>query len=216
MIEKQQLEEGLELLYLLKEMGISERSVFLREFQEPEPEAILRELTNQGAVTLADDQLTLTPYGLTLAEAVIRRHRLAEVLMHSVLMVENQEMEETACVFEHILSEHACDQVCTFLGHPTHCPHGRAIPPGRCCRLTREEDEGVQPLTEMDVGDVCRVIHIRPQHHARLDQLGAYGLVPDSVIRLHQKRPSFVVQIDETDLALDVDVASDIYVRREA
>jgi len=47
-----------------------------------------------------------------------------------------------------------------------------------------------------------------------LDRLGAYGLVPKSLIRLHQKKPSFVVQLDETDLALDRDVASDIYVRR--
>ncbi|MBD3162900.1 MAG: DtxR family transcriptional regulator, partial [Candidatus Eisenbacteria bacterium] len=71
----------------------------------------------------------------------------------------------------------------------------------------------VQPLSEMEVGAVCEVVHIRPEHHARLDRLAAYGLVPRSVIRLHQKRPSYVVQIDETDLAFDAKVAGDIYVR---
>ena len=135
--------------------------------------------------------------------------------MHTVLQVEEHDMEETACVFEHILGEDACDRVCTVLGHPTHCPHGRPIPPGRCCKLTRQDEEHVSPLSEMDVGDLCEIVHIRPKHHARLDRLGAYGLVPKSVIRLHQKTPSFVVQIDETDLALDRDVAGDIYVRRK-
>jgi DtxR family Mn-dependent transcriptional regulator len=215
MIPKQQLEEGLELLYLLRERGLSSTSVFLKECKESDPASLLRELGRQGLVDEEYDELRLTPDGLTSAKGVIRRHRLAEVLMHTVLQVEEREMEETACVFEHILGEDACDRVCTFLGHPTHCPHGRPIPPGRCCKLAPEDEERVAPLSEMDVGDLCEVVHIRPKHHARLDRLGAYGLVPKSVIRLHQKTPSFVIQIDETDLALDRDVAGDIYVRRK-
>jgi len=214
MIPRQQIEEGLELLYLLRERGPSTTGIFLQECKESDPTAILRELRREGMVEGKEDELRLTSRGLVLAEGVIRRHRLAEVLMHTVLQVEEHEMEETACVFEHILGEDACDRVCTFLGHPTHCPHGRPIPPGRCCKLTPEDEERVSPLSEMDVGDLCEVVHIRPKHHARLDRLGAYGLVPKSVIRLHQKTPSFVIQIDETDLALDRDVAGDIYVRR--
>jgi DtxR family Mn-dependent transcriptional regulator len=132
-----------------------------------------------------------------------------------VLRVDERETEETACVFEHMLSEDACDRVCSFLGHPTHCPHGRAIPAGRCCGLGTESAPEVHPLSEMQVGDLCEVVHIRPRHHTRLDRLGAYGLIPGSTVRLHQKKPSFVIQIDETDLALDVDVARDIYVRRK-
>lgn len=214
MIPKQQLEEGLELLYLLRERGLSSVDVFLKECREPEPAALLGELKRQGLVEAEGEELQLSPRGLTSAEGVIRRHRLAEVLMRTVLQVEERDMEDTACVFEHILGEDACDRVCTFLGHPTHCPHGRPIPPGRCCKLTRVDEEHVSPLSEMDVGDLCEIVHILPKHHARLDRLGAYGLVPKAVIRLHQKTPSFVVQIDETDLALDRDVAADIYVRR--
>jgi DtxR family Mn-dependent transcriptional regulator len=214
MIPNQQLEEGLEILFLLRERGISTTDAFLKECREPKPRAILNELERRGLVAREEEELHLTPGGLPLAEAVIRRHRLAEVLMSTVLQVEEEEMEQTACVFEHMLSEDACDRVCAFLGHPTHCPHKRPIPPGRCCKLTRPESEHVGPLSEMDVGDLCEVVHIRPNHHARLDRLGAYGIVPKSRIRLHQKKPSFVIQIDETDLALDRDVAGDIYVRR--
>jgi len=214
MIQEQQLEEGLELLYQLRERGLSEVGIFVKECTEPDPEALLAELRKQGLVVREEHELALTQHGLVRAEAIIRRHRLAEVLMRTVLRMEETEMEKTACVFEHILSEDACDRVCTFLGHPTHCPHGRPIPAGRCCKLTREEEELVCPLSEMGIGDHCEIVHIRPKHHARLDKLGAYGLVPKSVILLHQKKPSFVIQIDETDLALDLDVAGDIYVRR--
>ncbi len=213
---RQRIDEGLELLYLLRERGILDRSTFLIECREEDPEGLLREIRKAGmAEQEGEDALALTESGLTQAERVIRRHRLAEVLFQSVLRVDERETEETACAFEHMLSEDACDRVCSFLGHPTHCPHGRAIPAGRCCGLGTESAPEVHPLSEMQVGDLCEVVHIRSRHHTRLDRLGAYGLIPGSTVRLHQKKPSFVIQIDETDLALDFDVARDIYVRRK-
>jgi DtxR family Mn-dependent transcriptional regulator len=215
-VDPRRLEEGLELLYLLRERGIPDRASFVRECAEPDPEQLVGQLVASRMASTEGAELYLTAEGLERAEQVIRRHRLAEVLFHSVLLVDEVEMEATACVFEHILSAEACERVCAFLGHPAHCPHGRAIPPGRCCAFPSEETEHVQPLSEMQVGDRCEVIHIRPRDHKRLDRLIAYGIAPRSVLRLHQKRPSFVVQIDETDLALDLDIARDIYVRRQA
>lgn len=214
MIPEQRLDEGLELLYILRERASSEVRIFLKECSEREPEELLEELERDGLVERDDDLLQLTATGLSRAEGIIRRHRLAEVLMFSVFQIENREMEETACVMEHILSEESVDRVCTFLGHPTHCPHDAPIPPGKCCRLTTEEGERIQPLSEMSIGDSYEVVYIRPRDHTRLDRLGAYGLVPNSIVRLHQKKPSFVIQIDETDLALDIDIAGDIYVRK--
>jgi DtxR family Mn-dependent transcriptional regulator len=211
---QQRIEEGLETLYLLRERGTSRVETFVLECSESEPESLLRDLTGMRLIETDEGDLHLTEEGLARAERVIRRHRLAEVLFHTVLLVEEVEMEATACVFEHILSTAAADRVCAFLGHPSHCPHGRAIPPGDCCRLGAEDSGHVQPLSEMQIGDLCEVVHIRPRDHKRLDRLGAYGLLPRSVILLHQKRPSFVVQIDETDLALDLDIARDIYVRK--
>lgn len=217
MNDRQRIDEGLELLYLLRERGILDRSTFLRECREEDPEGLLHEIQKAGLTERGgEDALSLSESGLTQAEGVIRRHRLAEVLFQSVLQMDEQETEETACAFEHMLSEGSCDRVCSFLGHPTHCPHGRIIPAGHCCGLGTESATEVHPLSEMQVGDLCEVVHIRPRHHTRLDRLGSYGLIPGSTIRLHQKKPSFVLQIDETDLALDVDVARDIYVRRIA
>ncbi len=44
----------------------------------------------------------------------------------------------------------------------------------------------------------------------------AFGLVPGSELRLLQRHPSFVVEIGETVLALDADVAGDIVLKRPA
>ena len=76
-----------------------------------------------------------TTRGRDMAQSIIRRHRLAERLFtESFKMQSQEEIEEQACKFEHILSPEATEKICTFLGHPKTCPHGAPIPPGVCCR----------------------------------------------------------------------------------
>ncbi len=75
-----------------------------------------------------------TPRGRATAQSIIRRHRLAERLFTESLGMQSQEeIEEQACKFEHILSPEATEKICAFLGHPRTCPHGAPIPPGPCC-----------------------------------------------------------------------------------
>jgi putative ABC transport system ATP-binding protein len=75
-----------------------------------------------------------TPAGRQRAADVIRRHRLAERLFTQTLKVQNEEeIEQQACKFEHILSPEVTDKICAFLGHPENCPHGSPIPAGECC-----------------------------------------------------------------------------------
>ena len=79
-----------------------------------------------------------TKRGREMAQSIIRRHRLAECLFVQSFHMQNQEeIEEQACKFEHILSPEATEKICTFLGHPKNCPHGAPIPPGACCRAAR-------------------------------------------------------------------------------
>lgn len=79
--------------------------------------------------------LEFTERGHKRAQDVIRRHRLAERLFVETLHVDNEaEIEQQACKFEHILSPEATDRICSFLGHPSTCPHGSPIPAGICCK----------------------------------------------------------------------------------
>jgi putative ABC transport system ATP-binding protein len=89
-----------------------------------------------GLVEHGKDVVQFTDRGRQRATDVIRRHRLAERLFTQTFKVNNeQEVEEQACKFEHILSPEATDSICTFLGHPETCPHGSRIPRGNCCAL---------------------------------------------------------------------------------
>lgn len=182
-------------------------------------EATRRGLSELGEAGLlrTEPVIELLPEGESRGRGIVRRHRLAEVLFAEVLGADLADAEASACEFEHILSEPVVERVCTFLGHPPKCPHGHAIPPGDCCRkFERKVDPLIGRLSDMDPGREGTIAFIAPASAGRLTRLSTLGIAPGSTIRLVQKRPAVVVGCGETTVALEEEIARDIYVRRPA
>ena len=74
------------------------------------------------------------------------------------------------------------------------------------------EQGRVLPLTELRLGQEGRVAYIGTGDGRRLEQLSSLGIVPDAVRRLVQKRLAAVVQVGETEVAVEFDIAQQIYV----
>lgn len=177
-------------------------------------QGVVREMAALGLVTLTNDQPSLTELGRQRAESVIRRHRLAERLFSDVFDLGMQEAEDDACRFEHLLSPRAEDSICILLGHPRSCPHGRLIPMGECCtNRTRDVRPLVRPLSQVDCGDTCEVAYVGTKDESRLNRLACLGIIPGHRVKLLQRRPSFVIEVDETHLGLDRAIADEIYVK---
>ena len=79
--------------------------------------------------------LEFTPRGRLRGRDLVRRRRLAEVLFSSAMHLPEPEVELAACRMEHIIDPEVTSSICSFLGHPRHCPHGKPIPVGDCCEL---------------------------------------------------------------------------------
>ena len=77
---------------------------------------------------LGDRQLALSDIGRTLATRVMRKHRLAECLLVSVIQLPWDEVHIEACRWEHVMSESVERRLYELLGHPERCPHGNLIP----------------------------------------------------------------------------------------
>jgi DtxR family Mn-dependent transcriptional regulator len=171
-----------------------------------------------GLIRLDDSRVALTPSGRDLAERQVRRHRLAEMLFTAALHVDDDRaVNRTACVMEHVLDAAMTDSVCAFLGHPRHCPHGKPIPEGRCCRSFSSAIQPlVQPLSRLAPGQAGRIVHIVTREAGLLVRLAALGLVPGASVVLAQRRPTAVVRVGETTLAIETSLADEIYVRRVA
>jgi len=172
-------------------------------------------LRQEGLINIQDGMVFLTEKGSERAKALIRRHRLAERLFTDVFEMRADQVETDACKMEHILSEELTDSVCTFLGHPPTCPHGKPIPRGECCERYRTEvSPVVVRLSDFEIGAKGRIIFIIPSEAARLGRLSSIGIAPGSIIRLIQRVPSYVIQVDETTIAIDPEIARDILVKR--
>jgi len=208
-------DEILELVWTLREEGRATRSQLLRRTEEDQPERLIEELAAAGLVESSGDDVRLTKPGEERARVIIRRHRLAEVLLNNLFDLDNNQVESSACKFEHILTKTVTESVCTFLGHPPVCPHGRPIPRGECCDKIRTEIKPlVTPLSDAVLGEEVRIVFITPKSRKRLDKLSSLGIVPGSRVRLLQKNPSFVLEIGETTVAVDKDITDEIYVKR--
>jgi len=161
-----------------------------------------------------DSDLQLSAAGTQRAKQIVRRHRLAEVLFFEAMGTGLDDAESSACEMEHMLSDAVVDRVCTFLGHPPVCPHGKRIPSGDCCRLYSKQIEPlVMRVIDLPVGASASIAFIAPKTLARLEKLAAFGIVPGSEIRLVARKPSCVIAAGATSIALEDEIGREIYVR---
>jgi DtxR family Mn-dependent transcriptional regulator len=214
-MEQDRIDEALELLWKLDEEGDCALQRFKQNANDQNVEKLITTLQGKGFVVVADDKINLTENGGVLAKNVVRRHRLAERLFTDVFDLPNTTADEDACRFEHILSEELTDSVCTFLGHPPLCPHGKPIPRGECCKkYSTDMKPLVGRLVDFEVGQSGKIVFITPSEASRIGRLSSIGIIPGTIIRLIQRRPSIVLQVDETTIAIDPDLAREIFVKK--
>lgn len=158
----------------------------------------------------------LTDTGYEEAKGCIRRHRLAEMLLTDILQSPPEYVHSSGCKFEHGLQRELEEKVCTMLGHPSVCPHGKPIPSGRCCRrLEKETGQLLAPLTEIKAGRCGTIAYLRSPENADMRKLMAIGALPGTFVILQQRFPSYHVQVGHSLFAIDAELARQIYVHKQ-
>ena len=93
----------------------------------PAVSEMIRRMEQEGLVEV-DRTVQLTADGRTLAETVVRRHRLAERLLTDILGLSWAEAHQEAGRWEHVISDNVEAAIVRLLDDPTTCPHGNPIP----------------------------------------------------------------------------------------
>ena len=89
----------------------------------------VRRLTDQGFLDHARyGSIALTDVGRAHAVAMVRRHRLIESFLVSVLGYSWDQVHDEAENLEHAVSDFMVERIDEFLEHPTRDPHGDPIP----------------------------------------------------------------------------------------
>jgi len=171
-----------------------------------------------------DRQLELTALGRTLSVRVMRKHRLAECLLVSVVGLPWEEVHAEACRWEHVMSEAVERRLLELLDHPTVSPFGNPIP--GLAELGAVPDAGLPQVAEADLIALpdaatptpTRVLVARIGEPAQADlaQLSALrraGVVPGAVVKVQRRADHVLVGSGMEYAELELDVAAHILVQ---
>lgn len=206
-------EEVLESLWITTVEG-DEVGCLLSELQLAVEDEEMVELVQHAYVEVKGDRLYLRKEGRPEAEMTVRRHRLAERLMMDILGIQGAEGNEQACAFEHLLHQGVDTKICTLLNHPTTCPHGKRIPPGKCCEEARQAGEvGVVPLTELTSGQSGEIAYLAANDDKKMQKLMSMGVLPGNRLEVVQTYPTYIFKVGHSQFAVDDALAREIHIR---
>ncbi|HEY6533264.1 MAG TPA: metal-dependent transcriptional regulator [Acidimicrobiales bacterium] len=124
-------EEYCEAIFELREDDvdvIQARIAERLEVSRPAVSEMIRRMEKGDLVDVQQGTIRLTVEGLSLAESVVRRHRLAERFLTDLLGLSWSEAHVEAGRWEHVISPTVESAMMRVLGDPTTCPHGNPIP----------------------------------------------------------------------------------------
>lgn len=158
--------------------------------------------------------VSLTPAGEQAALGLVRHHRLLEQYLHEKLGYSWDEVHDEADRLDHVISDVMADRMAAALGHPTHDPHGHAIP---AQDLSLEISTAVS-LDKLAVGSRAVIQHVRDEDPELLRYLDQIGLRPGTQIRLIAMQPLselYLLTVDPTadEQAIGAFIAQQVFVR---
>jgi DtxR family Mn-dependent transcriptional regulator len=210
------VEQYLETILELEESGIVPMRARLVErlgISAPAVSETVKRLEREGYLTLDGERvLHLTPTGRQYATAVLRRHRLAELLLVEVLKVPWSQVHEEACRLEHAISDNLEQHLVKLLGDPGMCPHGNPIPGS-----ANVVDPGpLVTLADVPTGSPCVVRRIDEHLQTQLDhmrELETGRLLPGQRVTVSDgDEDRLTVDVEGVLVEVDRVVAAEVYV----
>ncbi|MBT8224813.1 MAG: metal-dependent transcriptional regulator [Dactylosporangium sp.] len=175
-------------------------------------------MERDGLLTVEGDRrLRLSETGRAHAVAVMRKHRLAELLLVNVIGMPYETAHDEACRWEHVMSETVEHRVFDLLGHPQRSPYGNPIPGlddlNPASTLAPAANE--HPLAshglvgQVVISRICEVVQtdttlLRSLHAVRAD--------PGSTVAVFQERDGVLVDRDGASVRVPRHAASRIFV----
>ncbi|WP_275407631.1 metal-dependent transcriptional regulator [Actinoplanes lobatus] len=177
-------------------------------------------MERDGLLTVEGDRhLVLTELGRASAVAVMRKHRLAELLLVNVIGMPYEEAHEEACRWEHVMSDAVEKRVYELLNKPTRSPYGNPIPgleqlgavDDAAEALTRGERNLAFPGLSGSV-EIRRICESVQTNSDVLRQLHAAGINPGTTVTVAQERDGVTIDRSGDKIRLPREVASRVFV----
>ncbi|HUJ66315.1 MAG TPA: metal-dependent transcriptional regulator [Acidimicrobiales bacterium] len=208
------LEEYLEAIHELGEEGMTVIQARLAErlgHSAPAVSEMIRRLRDEGYIQAKGRSLSLTDSGRTVAESVVRKHRLAERLLTDVIGLPWDKAHLEAGRWEHVISDEVEARLVEVLGHPTTCPHGNPIPGAGATAVE------TRLLSDSRQGDHIRLARVTEQveiDQDSLSYLSSNGFIPGTEATVTSRAPDGTLTLDlgARSIALGPGLAQQLFV----
>jgi len=176
-------------------------------------------MERDGLLTVEGDRhLQLTATGRAYAVSVMRKHRLAELLLVNVVGMPYESAHDEACRWEHVMSDDVERRVFQLLGRPTRSPYGNPIPGLADLDDSAPSPEGDQPERNLAFPGLSGAVVVRRICESVqtdgdvLRQLHAAGVDPGAKVIVAQERDAVTVDRAGETVRLPREVASRVFV----
>ncbi|MBB1494889.1 metal-dependent transcriptional regulator [Propioniciclava sp. MC1595] len=146
----------LRTVYELEEEGVPPLRARIAERlaqSGPTVSQTVQRMERDGLLRVADDRtIELTEVGRAKATSVMRKHRLAEVLLTEVIGLPLELVHEEACRWEHVISDAVEERIVAILDAPSRSPYGNPIPGRGAIGPSGPEADGVRTLASALAG----------------------------------------------------------------
>ena len=160
--------------------------------------------------------MNLTPEGEGVAKALIRKHRLWEVILADKLKMRWDEVHDIAEQLEHIQSPLLVQRLDEFLGFPRFDPHGDPIPDQHGNYSKRKEI----PVSALNPGESGIIVGVRDHSPEFLRYLGKQNLILGCrLVALHREDYDSSLTLgmpDKSSIVISQKVAEHILVTPKA
>ncbi len=184
--------EYLEAVYELKEEGRRVLQARIGERLGLAPATVsegVKRLVAEGYVTVEGARdIALTEQGLEIAEALVRRHRLAERMLVDILGIQWHLCHEQAEDWEKVMTPEVEEAILAKLdGEPT-CPHGNPIP-GTTGSISWADLKSVAAMEAGEGGRLTRLLEDVELDHDVLKFLEEHSLIPGNDLSVVEVAP---------------------------
>ena len=177
----------------------------------PSVAGMLKRLQRDELVTISEKKfIELTAEGLRRAEEMVRRHRLAECLLTSVLQVPWWRAYEEAHLLEHGISDVTEPHLIETLGNPVRSPFGYPIP-----GLAKRGTLSMRTLADVPEGETVEIERVFEEDEELLRFFDSEGLRPGQKVELVSSEPyrgTVTVGLDGRDVVMGTQVANRVWV----
>jgi DtxR family transcriptional regulator, Mn-dependent transcriptional regulator len=208
--------EYLEAVYELEEEGRRVLQVRISERLGLAPATVsegVKRLVAEGYVSVEGREIVLTGQGRTVAETLVRRHRLAERMLVDLLGIPWHLCHHQAEDWEKVMTPEVEEAILAKLEGDATCPHGNPIP-GADSAIPWSD---LRPVADLGVGEggrLTRLLEDVELDHDVLLYLETHRLKPGTDLTLVEVAPdgTRTLQVDGGRVALGQRLADNLWV----